>query len=168
MQRTSSFLALLAVGVVFTVSWYVASRPIGLPVVPVGATADPAVSPVAPAASRPVSNPAATPATADNVAGWIADTASGDAGRRAAAITALAEAPRAQALPVLGRILTDGEPSVDRALALQSLRELALNQGDADGAIRDAVRHAIYHGDDLTDKEAVQETLDIIEESELR
>jgi hypothetical protein len=168
MQRTSSFLALLAVGVVFAVSWYVARRPIELPAVPVAATAGPAVSSVAPAASVPVANRVAAPVTADKVAGWISDSASGDAARRAAAIQALAEAPRAQALPVLGRILTDGEPSVDRALALQSLRELALNQGDADGAIRDAVRHAIYHGDDLTDKEAVQETLDVIEESELR
>jgi hypothetical protein len=168
MQRTSSFLALLALGVVFAVSWYIARRPIELPAVPVAATADPVVSSVAPAASVPVANAVSTRATPEDVTGWIADTASGDAARRAAAITALAEAPRAQALPVLGRILTDGEPSVDRALALRSLRELALNQGDADGAIRHAVRQAIYHGDDLTDKDAVQETLDIIEESELR
>ena len=63
-------------------------------------------------------------------------------------------------------MLTDGEPQVDRPLALQSLRDLALNQGDADGAIREAVRNAIYHGDDQTKTDDVQEVLDIIEESE--
>jgi hypothetical protein len=166
MQRTSSFLALLAIGVVFAVGWYIARQPIDTPAVPSAATAVPEVRSTTPAASVPVANRGI--ATSDKVAGWIADTASGDAARRAAAIAALSDAPRTQALPVLGRLLTDGEPSVDRALALQSLRELALNQGDADGAIREAVRRAIYHGDDLTDADAVQETLDIIEESELR
>jgi hypothetical protein len=168
MRRTSSFIALLAVGVVFAVSWYIARRPIELSAAPAAATPGVAVSSIGPAASTPTPVPLATPTAPDNVAGWIADSASADAGKRAAAITALAEAPRAQALPVLGRILTDGEPRVDRPLALQSLRELALNQGDGDGAIRDAVRHVIYHGDDLADKDAAQETLDIIEESELR
>ena len=67
---------------------------------------------------------------------------------------------------MLARLLTDGEPLVDRPLALQSLRDLALNQGDADGAIRDAVRHVIYHGDDFTESEDAQEVLDIIEESQ--
>ena len=56
---------------------------------------------------------------------------------------------------MLARLLTDGEPQVDRPLALRSLRDLALNQGDADSAIRDAVRHAIYHGDDQTQKDEV-------------
>ena len=67
---------------------------------------------------------------------------------------------------MLARILTDGEPLIDRPLALQSLRDLALNQGDADGAIRDAVRHVIYHGDDFTKAGDAQEVLDIIEESQ--
>jgi hypothetical protein len=53
-------------------------------------------------------------------------------------------------VPVLRRLLTDAEPQVDRPLALRSLRDLALNQGDADGAIREAVRNAIYRGDDQT------------------
>ena len=70
--------------------------------------------------------------------------------------------------PCWAGILTDGEPQVDRPLALRSLRDLALNQGDADGAIRDAVRHAIYHGDDQTNVDDVQEVLDIIEESQQR
>ena len=106
--------------------------------------------------------------TGRDVTKLIADTQSADAGTRAAAITALAEAPRAEALPVLGRILTDGEPQIDRPLALRSLRDLALNQGDDDGAVRDAVRQAIYHGDDFTKTDEVQEALDIIEESQKR
>jgi hypothetical protein len=120
-----------------------------------------------PALATPVTHPDPTaPAKpAKSTAQWIADTASGDAATRAAAIEALAEAPRAEALPVLGRILVDGEPQVDRVLALRSLRDLALNQGDADGAIRDAVRHALYHGDDFTKANDIQEALEIIEES---
>ena len=41
-------------------------------------------------------------------------------------------------------------------------------KGDDDGAIRDAVRQAIYHGDDFTKADEVQEVLDIIEESQSR
>jgi cytoskeletal protein RodZ len=116
-------------------------------------------SPSASPASSPVA--AATKSTEQ----WIADAASGDAGVRAAAITALADAPRAEALPVLGRILESGDPQADRPQALISLRDLALNQGDDDGAIRDAIRHVIYHGDDFTKAEDAQEALDVIEES---
>jgi hypothetical protein len=115
--------------------------------------------------SSPAPEPVTQASTGRDVTKLIADTQSADAGTRAAAITALAEAPRAEALPVLGRILTDGEPQVDRPLALRSLRDLALNQGDDDGAVRDAVRHAIYHGDDFTKVDEVQEVLDVIEES---
>ncbi|MES1263012.1 MAG: hypothetical protein ABUL69_01570 [Peristeroidobacter soli] len=126
----------------------------------------PASAPAKVAAVSPGSTPSAT--ATKTTAQWIADTASGEATTRATAIIALAEAPRADALPVLSRILTDGEPLVDRPLALTSLRELALNQGDADGAIRDAVRHVIYHGDDFTKVDDAQDTLDIIEESLMR
>jgi HEAT repeat protein len=105
--------------------------------------------------------------TPPQLAKTIADTASGDAATRAAAITALSTAPRVEALPVLGRILTDGEPEVDRPLALRSLRDLALNQGDADGAIREAIRDAMYHGDDFTRSDALQEALEMIEESQM-
>ena len=69
---------------------------------------------------------------------------------------------------MLGRILTDGEPHADRPLALRALRDLALNQGDNNGAIRDAVRHVLYHGDDSTKVDDAQEVLDIIEESQQR
>jgi hypothetical protein len=104
------------------------------------------------------------------VARWIADANGGDAARRSEAISALARAPRQQALPVLHRVLIAGEPSVDRPLALRSLRELALQQGDADGKVREAIREAIYHSDDqhpglMGD---AQEALDVVEESELR
>jgi hypothetical protein len=114
-------------------------------------------------ATGPASTPA--PSARRSTAQWIADTASADAATRATAITALAEAPRGEALPVLGRILESGEPQVDRPMALISLRELALNQGDADGAVRDAIRHVIYHGDDFTKVDDAQEALDVIEES---
>jgi hypothetical protein len=130
------------------------------------AIATPAASQPAPAISTKVSHDAAPRADSTKTTEqWIADTASGNATTRAAAIKALAAAPRAQALPVLGRLLTDGEPQIDRPLALQSLRDLALNQGDADGAIRDAIRHAIYHGDDMTKTDDAQEALEVIEES---
>ena len=58
----------------------------------------------------------------------------------------------------------NGEPSVDRPLALQSLRDLALNRGDPESAIRNAIREAIYHGDDQTMGADAQEALDVIEE----
>jgi HEAT repeat protein len=118
----------------------------------------------APAAPDPASAASMAPGT--SVAELAAYASGGDAAKRAAAITALGNAPREEAIPVLGRILTDGEPEVDRPLALRALRDLALNQGDADGKIRDAVRNAIYHGDDFTKADEVQEALDTIEESQ--
>jgi hypothetical protein len=110
----------------------------------------------------------AVPGEADDVARWIADTTSGDAQKRAAAITALSGAPRSRALPVLRNVLLSGEPEVDRPLALRALRDLALHQGDADGAVRAAVREAIYHGDNETVAGAAQEVLDVVEESEMQ
>lgn len=128
-----------------------------------------AVAPAALPSSAPPAaasaSPASTPVSAKSTAQWIADTSSGDAATRAAAIMALAQAPRGEALPVLGQILESGEPRVDRSLALISLRDLALNQGDSDGAVRDAIRHVIYHGDDFTRVDDAQEALDVIEES---
>jgi hypothetical protein len=125
----------------------------------------PATAPVVPEiASAPLAESPA-PVTDDDVTRWSADAAGGDAGKRAAAITALAQAPVAQALPVLRRVLMNGEPSVDRPLALQSLRDLALNRGDPESAIRNAIREAIYHGDDQTMAADAQEALDVIEES---
>ena len=170
-RRISSFALLTAVAAaaVALVVWYRASSPVAIPVaeaaLPIPTPPPREVS----ATSSPVSlAPASSTPTAETVSQWIADTMSGDAAKRATAITALAEAPKAQAVPVLRRLLTDAEPQVDRPLALRSLRDLALNQGDADGAIRDAVRNAIYHGDDQTKADDVQEVLDIIEESEHR
>ena len=49
-----------------------------------------------------------------------------------------------------------------------NLRDLALNQGDADGSAREAVRHALYHGDDFTKSEEIQAVLDTIEQSSQR
>jgi hypothetical protein len=112
--------------------------------------------------------PTAVPAKVDDVAKWIADTTSGDAQKRAAAIAALSGGPRSEALPVLRNVLLSGEPEVDRPLALRALRDLALYQGDADGAVRAAVREAIYHGDNETVASAAQEVLDVVEESEMQ
>src|SRR5262249_17872234 len=91
--------------------------------------------------------------------------ATGDDPReRAAAIAALATAPRARAVPVLQGVLNFGGDHADRELALISLRALALRQGDADGAIRNALRRAIdRHGDDEDIDRAAQAALDDIE-----
>jgi hypothetical protein len=167
-RRIPLFVGLAALGAVVIVGWSLARKP---EMVTTGSAAEPVRKappplPVLSVDAGPVVVFATSPSSPHSVAKLIADTASGDAATRAAAIAALAEAPRTEALPVLGRILTDGEPEVDRPLALRSLRDLALNQGDADGAIREAVRHAIYHGDDFTKADALQETLEIIEESQ--
>jgi HEAT repeat protein len=161
-----SLIAVAAAAVAFIV-WYRPASPVQ--------TAAPQVGLVTPTRLEPRTTPKsvnnvmpASPPTAETVSQWIAETQSGDAAKRATAIAALAEAPKAQALPVLRHLLTDADPQIDRPLALRSLRDLALSQGDADGAVRDAVRNAIYHGDDQTKKDDVQEVLDIIEESERR
>ncbi len=93
----------------------------------------------------------------------IADTQSNDPRLRAAAIEALANAPKAQALPALERVLESGEPQVDRQIALRSLHSLALNDGDETGAIRDAIRHALYHSDDENVTQSAQAFLEDIE-----
>jgi hypothetical protein len=96
------------------------------------------------------------------------DSMVGPAASRLAAIERLSGAPRDQALPLLERVLLNGDPGVDRPAALHGLRELALTQGDADERIRDTVRKAIYHGDDESLAAEAQETLDIIAESEAK
>jgi hypothetical protein len=77
----------------------------------------------------------------------LAAVSATDPQNRAAAIAALATAPRGQALDILQKVLTSGEPD-DRQLALGALRTLALEQGDEDGAIRQALRDVIYDGGD--------------------
>jgi len=166
-HRVSSFLVLTvaASAAVALATWYLASSPARGPaagaVVPV-----PAPAPRDAVATTPVSNAADVPAApAATVSQLIADATGGDAAKRATAIAALSAAPRAEAVPVLRRILTAGEPEVDRTLALRALRDLALNQGDADGAAREAVRNALYHGDDFTKTDEIQAVLDTIEQS---
>lgn len=113
---------------------------------------------------EPPPQPASTPqTTADDVTRWIADTQSHDAKTRAAAISALASAPKAQAIPALERVLESGEPQVDRQIALQSLHALALNEGDDNNRIRDAMRHAMYHSDDEGVTQSAQALLEDIE-----
>jgi hypothetical protein len=168
-QRLASlvFLAVAAAAVVVLAVWYRAGSPVHAASAPTSMAQPQEVSAVAVPAVNDVNLASAT-LPAQSVEQWITDTQSADASKRAAAIAALARAPKDQVLPVLRRLLTDAEPLVDRPMALQSLRDLALNQGDADGAIREAVRNAIYHGDDQTKTDDVQEVLDIIEESERR
>lgn len=96
----------------------------------------------------------------DIVAKW-ADEGT-DAKARAAEIAALATAPKAQAVPVLQRVLSAGAEE-DRQLALNSLRTLAQQQGDADGNIRNALRQAIYHGDNEAVASSAQTILSDVE-----
>lgn len=92
---------------------------------------------------------AASPETlASMIAKLAADANGSNADTRSAAIVALAAVPKAQAVSILSNIMLSGERTVDRQLAVGSLRTLALDQGDEDGAIRAALRDAIYHGDD--------------------
>lgn len=105
----------------------------------------------------------ATPATSETIAQQIKDTESTDAKTRAAAIAALADAPKAQAMPALEHVLDNGEPNVDRHVALHSMYSLALRDGDPNGQIRDVMRRAIYHGDDDGVTQTAQSLLDDIE-----
>jgi hypothetical protein len=96
------------------------------------------------------------------LATWIAEATGSDPKRRAAAITALGTAPKAEAIPALERVLSVAD-DVDRPLALRSLRTLAMSQGDADDRIRNAVRKVIYHGSDEAVTQGAEATLDDIE-----
>ena len=166
-MSTRAWLLPVSMVLVFAIVWYFLRDP--------GESA-PARPPAMQAASAPPATPAGEPqstlsATAPAAVPFetlAADTNSADAQRRAAAITALATAPRAQAVPVLSNVLINGEPTMDRPLALRALRELALAQGDADGAVRAAFRELIYHGDNEALMPATQEALDAVEAAEAR
>ncbi len=124
------------------------------------------VSTEEPAAASAVEEPRVQPvkqAAAPDVTRLIADTQSYDAKTRANAIEALGAAPKAQAIPVLERVLESGEPQVDRQIALRSLHTLALNDGDANGKIRDVMRHAMYHSEDEAVTQTAQALLEDIE-----
>jgi hypothetical protein len=165
-MKTGYWIAALVVGVALVGLWHV-TRPA---MEARAASALPAPVSPAPSASPAAAAPApeTAPPTAADVAQWIDDTNHADASRRAAAIDALARAPREQALPVLRRLVTSGDPSTDRPRALNSLRELALDQGDADGGIRQAIREVIYHGDDEALAASAQDALDVVEEAEMK
>jgi HEAT repeat protein len=106
---------------------------------------------------------AAQPAAPPTIDQLIKDTQSSDAQKRAAAIAALADAPKAKAVPALERVLESGEPQVDRQIALRSLHQLALKDGDPDSTVRDAMRRAMYHSDDDEVTQSAQSLLDDIE-----
>jgi len=117
--------------------------------------------------SSPAETPAqpapAAPTTSTDVPRLIADTQSNDAKTRAAAIEALSNAPKSQAIPALKRVLESGEPQIDRQIALRSLHILALNDGDDSGTIRDTIRYAMYHSDDEGVTQSAQAFLEDIE-----
>jgi HEAT repeat protein len=127
----------------------------------VEAARGPVEAPAAPEVST-LAEPARQMKT-DDVTRWIADTQHNDAKTRAAAIEALASAPKSQAVPALERVLESGEPQVDRQIALQSLHKLALSDGDNSGQIRDVIRHAMYHSDDEGVTQSAQAILEDIE-----
>jgi HEAT repeat protein len=116
---------------------------------------EPEVAPAQPSPARQIAS--------TDVERWITNTQSNDATTRAAAIEALANAPKARAIPALERVLESGEPQVDRQIALRSLHLLALNKGDDNGAIRDVIRHAMYHSDDENVTQTAQAFLEDIE-----
>jgi hypothetical protein len=121
---------------------------------------------VAPPARAPVAAaPAAAALSEAELARLAEESMSGPTAVRVAAIERLSKAPRDQALPLLKRVLLNGDPAVDRPAAQLGLRELALAQGDADGRIRDVLREVIYHGDDESLATDAQESLDVIAES---
>jgi hypothetical protein len=104
-----------------------------------------------------------TEVTSQSVDEWIADSLSENRDKRSAAIIALAQAPRAQAVPALREVLEMGDAESDRQLALRSLHTLALDQGDDDGLIRDTFREAMYHGDDDSVTQSAQAYLEDVE-----
>lgn len=120
------------------------------------APAQTAPSPDTKTSNEPVGAP-------ETIKRWIEDTESIDPRARAAAIAALADAPKAQAIPALKKVLAVGEPNVDRHIALHSLYSLALRDGDTNGQIRDVIRGAVYHGDDDGVTQTAQSLLDDIE-----
>jgi len=127
-----------------------------------GAPAKPIEAPPVATTAKPVEAVRA-PSSPNDVVQWIANTQSSDAKTRADAIQALANAPKAQALPALKRVLESGEPQVDRQIALRSLHVLALNDGDDTGTIRDTIRYAVYHSDDEGAAQSAQAYLEDIE-----
>lgn len=84
---------------------------------------------------------------ADAIAGWARVANSEDQNERSAAIDALASAPKAQALPLLQKLIGSGTAE-DREAALNALRAIARNQGDADNEIQNILRLTIYDGDE--------------------
>ena len=128
-----------------------------------GAAAVAAPAPALPA----VAARAAVPALSAAELARLADASMvGPPDGRLAAIQRLSQAPRNQALPLLKRVLLNGDPVSDRPAALRGLRDLAFAQGDGDQRIRDAMREVIYHGDDEAFAADAQATLDSIAASQ--
>ena len=106
---------------------------------------------------------AASAVTPEAVAGWVAQATGSDAARRSAAIDALANAPKADAVPALAQVLETANES-ERPQALRSLRTLAQRQGDEDDRIRSVVRKIVFHDGDENAVQTAQATLNDIEQ----
>jgi|GEM_PF-5715099 hypothetical protein len=118
--------------------------------------------PVAMALEQVSSSQAVEPVD-DQVAKWMVEAFDPSPTVRAAAINGLATASSSAVVPTLQRVLIYGEPFIDRPLALNALRKLAMQQGDGDGGVRDAVRQAIYDGSDADIAQSAQVVLDEVE-----
>jgi hypothetical protein len=137
------------------------------PLVAASLTTPSAPSPSPPSEAYPAPSPSepaqAAPAKpSGGVDAWVVDATGEDAKARAYAISALAHASKDAALPTLKKVLTSGEPEVDRHLALESLQTLAHDQGDEDGRVKDVLRQYISHSGDEQFAEKAQRVMDTI------
>jgi len=115
-----------------------------------------------PAAVVSASSSAESATSASSIDQLIADATSSDPAARAAAIVALGNAPKQRVLPVLQSLASGGEIA-DRQSALKSLTKIAIEQGDSDRLIRDAIRQVISHGEDETVTQSAQAALEAVE-----
>jgi hypothetical protein len=132
----------------------------------IGAASNTVQATVPQAESAPSANQKSAPpqlASTEAIERWIAEASSTDPGARAAAIAALAGAPKSSAIPVLEAVLERGEAQVDRQIAVRSLHTIALQQGDENGRVREVLRAAMYHGDDEGVAQSAQAVLEDIE-----
>jgi HEAT repeat protein len=173
MPRSSVVITLAVIGVAAALAYAYSTRtdpassdeqPLSAPVEQPEPRAQTPTGREASAAPAPAAPDSGQGSTSESVAQWVSATQSPDPKTRAAAIAALADAPTSQAVPALEQVLEVGEPQVDRQIALRSLHVMALRDGDTDGAIRDVLRHALYHGDDEGVTQSAQAVLEDIEE----
>lgn len=128
----------------------------------------PSVPSVASAPDSPSPTQAAftPPTVVDNIDDLIAAATGDRADQRLAAITALADAPRARALPMLLRIARTGIVVADRHAALESLLVQAVQQPVAEDPIPDLLRDLTYDGNDEEVSEHAAQVLEQLNATE--